>query len=158
MKLVSLSQYSFVWLVLSFGSLWIFCCTFWNKSCRVEKRNPQCAINSDDNDLLTKQSSGLHTPPHCFLRMLMVESWANISLWDIHTGLKKCVIVYVCPCISNALQATAQDCTMTPASVLTFTTCLPAVNLFAQSFQGAEPLWGIFLDHSSDFVWLQSVC
>lgn len=44
------------------------------KSCRVEKRNPQCAINSNDNDLLTKQSSGLHIPPHCFLRIPLVKS------------------------------------------------------------------------------------
>ncbi len=141
---LSPSYCSFMWLVLSFGFIWIFSRTFWNKSCRVEKRNPQCAINSDNNDLLTKQSSGLHPPPHCFLWTLMVESWANTSLWDIHTGLKKCVIVCVCvcvcPCISEALQTTVQDCTMTPALALIFTTCLSAVNLFAKSFQGAEPL------------------
>lgn len=44
------------------------------KTCIVEKRNPQCTINSNDNDLLTKQSSGLHIPPHCFLRIPLVKS------------------------------------------------------------------------------------
>lgn len=65
--------------------------------------------------------------------------------------------VYVCPCVSKPLRTIAQDSTVTPGAVLTFTTCLSAVNLFAQSFQGPEPLRGVCLDHSSDFVRLLSV-
>lgn len=127
----------------------------------MEKRNPQCAINSDDNDLLTKQSSGLHIPPHCFLRIPLVKSWANTSLWDARTNTRRpkevLLYVYVCPCVSKPLRTIAQDSTVTPGAVLTFTTCLSAVNLFAQSFQGPEPLPGVCLDHSSDFLPLLSV-
>lgn len=145
-KLKLLTCYPSVWRSLRFCFLWTFSGTFWERKCGEEKRNPQCAINSHDNDLLTKQSSGLHIAPHCFLRMLTVKSWANISLWYMHTGFKKCVIVR--PCISRTWQTTARGRTMTPA--LTFTTCLSAFNLFALSFQGAEALWAICLDHSSD--------
>lgn len=79
-------------------------------------------------------------------------------LCEIHTHRPKevCYCICVCPCTSRTSQATAHGCTATP--VLTFTTCLAAVNLFAQSFQGAEPLWGVCLGDSSDFVWLPPVC
>lgn len=47
--------------LILFCSICIFSSTFWEKkNGGVKQRNPQCAINSDNNDLLTKQSSGLH--------------------------------------------------------------------------------------------------
>lgn len=126
---------------LPFGLTWIFISTVWGKterSCRVGKRSPQWAINSDDNDLLTKQSSGLHIPPHCFLQMLMAELSKQFSV------LKK----MVCMCVHayrKPFRATEQDRMMTPASVITVNTCLSAGHRFAPSFQGAEPLWGVRL-------------
>lgn len=123
------------------------------KSCSVEKRNPQCAINSDDNDLLTKQSSGLHIPPHCFLWVPM-ESWANTSVWDTHAGLKKCAIAWlrVCMCAhaypnsSRRLHRAAQ---WHQPSVLTFGACLSAFTYLLSHF-------GV-LNRYEAFVWITAL-
>lgn len=66
--------------------------------------------------------------------------------------MRYCVLVCACVCCVCArtvnLTHIAHDCTVTLA--LVFATCQPAVNLFDQSVQGTEPLWGISLDPESE--------
>lgn len=100
--------------LILFCSICIFSSTFWEKkNGGVKQRNPQCAINSDNNDLLTKQSSGLHI---YHLTAFCECCWRRAEqtvLCDMctHTHTQAWSVLlcaYVCLCVPKPSQAAAQ--------------------------------------------------